>query len=496
MKSDYEQLMEVDSRKIAEAVKLQLPIIVTSYTLPRNMETYIREVLKTFLTECRQEQLFEYLNFCLSELMTNAKKANTKRVYFEERNLDINNLEDYEKGMKTFKEDTLTNIDHYLELQKKKGLYIKLLLQLRGDKIKIEIRNNSILTGREAGRIQSKLECVQKFENVQEAFQNELDQSEGAGFGIIIIVLMLQKVGLSKDNYQVFVDDKETVTRIILPCNWKIFGGIEMLSYQYVKLQNTYPCLQEHFSKAQKFVNSPELDRKAFYDYISKDLILSMLMLKKSLQKKDTNLNLLEVFNTFTDGELREIFSLDNPDLSVINTTEDTKKYFDHSRNVAYYAYNIAKNFALPGALSPESLYTLGLLNSIGLVMIKTATPEQTQYVDDLLKNYDVAQQIKDIFYRGITADYIGMVFAKKEGFPSIVSSVFGFWNNIESIDLDNLANHKVIYFAEMLQCYDEGRIEFYQLDKEILKEFNITAEVQFTHILDELKKKGLFFCR
>jgi hypothetical protein len=45
-----------------------------------------------------------------------------------------------------------------------------------------------------------------------------------------------------------------------------------------------------------------------------------------------------------------------------------------------------------------------------------------------------------------------------------------------------------------MLQCYDEGRIEFYQLDKEILKEFNITAEVQFTHILDELKKKGLFF--
>ena len=79
------------------------------------METYVREVLRIFLEECHQDHMYEYLNFCLGELLTNAKKANTKRVYFKYKNLDINNLDDYKKGMENFKEETLSNIDHFLE---------------------------------------------------------------------------------------------------------------------------------------------------------------------------------------------------------------------------------------------------------------------------------------------------------------------------------------------------------------------------------------------
>ena len=55
--------------------------------------------------------------------------------------------------METFKVETLTNIDHYLELQKKAGLYIKLSLRILADKIYIEIRNNSKLTVFEEERI-------------------------------------------------------------------------------------------------------------------------------------------------------------------------------------------------------------------------------------------------------------------------------------------------------------------------------------------------------
>ena len=66
-------------------------------------------------------------------ILTNAKKANTKRVYFKEKCLDINDDVQYEEGMSTFKVDTLSNINHYLELQKQAGLYIKFLLQIRND---------------------------------------------------------------------------------------------------------------------------------------------------------------------------------------------------------------------------------------------------------------------------------------------------------------------------------------------------------------------------
>ena len=189
--NEFEEQLELDRIKIKNAVRYQLPIEITSYTLPRNMEIYIRKILEIFLEECRQEHMYECLNFCLGELLTNSKKANTKRVYFAERKLDINNKEDYELGMENFKVDTITNIDHYLELQKKSGLYIKLVLQNKGDQITVEISNNATMTVFEKERVQKKLDSVQQFDDMQEVFTNVLDQSEGAGLGIIIIVLMI-----------------------------------------------------------------------------------------------------------------------------------------------------------------------------------------------------------------------------------------------------------------------------------------------------------------
>ena len=160
MMNEIEERLEVDREKIKNAIRLQMPIEITSYTIPRNMEVYIQRVLELFLDECHQEHLRDALSFCLGELLTNAKKANTKRVYFEEKGLDINNPKDYEEGMKDFRDETFDNINYYLEMQRRAGLYVKIVLQLKEDKIFIEIRNNSLLTDSEKLRIKDKLDSV------------------------------------------------------------------------------------------------------------------------------------------------------------------------------------------------------------------------------------------------------------------------------------------------------------------------------------------------
>ena len=122
--------LTVDTEKIRLAIRSGVPLSITTYTLPHNMEVYMEEVLTQFLKELGQDQMVAYLVYCQNELITNAKKANTKRVYFKEKGLDITNEEDYEKGMVNFKEDTLNNINHYLKLQKQEGLYVRLELQM------------------------------------------------------------------------------------------------------------------------------------------------------------------------------------------------------------------------------------------------------------------------------------------------------------------------------------------------------------------------------
>src|SRR5512138_568832 len=158
----------VDVPKIKKAAHNAIPLTITTYTLPHDMETYMEEVLEVFLAELGQAKLKDYLSYCLRELAVNAKKANTKRVYFETRGLDLSDADDYEEGMKTFKDDTLENIQVYLQKLKEKGLYVKILFHAQGANIKIEVRNNVEISKTEYLRIHDKLARSRQYNTLEE----------------------------------------------------------------------------------------------------------------------------------------------------------------------------------------------------------------------------------------------------------------------------------------------------------------------------------------
>ena len=490
--SELEDRLEIDRAKIQSSVGLQIPIEITSYTLPRNTEVYIRSVMEMFLEECHQDHLKEYLNFCLSELLTNAKKANTKRVYFQEKGLDINNPDDYKKGMENFKMDTLTNIDHYLELQKKAGLYIKLSLRILADKIYIEIRNNVTLTVFEKERIQQKLDSVQQYHEMNEVFTNVLDQSEGAGLGIIIIILMLQKVGLSKDNYQVFSDDDETVTRIILPCNKVVYSAVEMLSYEFVNLEDTIPILKDHFDQANQIVNSADgIDRKALYEVVRKDLSLALLPFKYALEQDKNCFNLQKAIAMLSDYDLKFIYSDSNPRNRIIDDPKSFGEIINHSRRVSYFTYNLYKNCKAKDTFPQDEdyMYLLGLFNSIGALLLAGASKNQLDYITELSQQYsDLGDKILDIFLHRNASTYVSMVATKRFGFArGVYYDVVG-WNGLALVPEEDRARVAILHLAEMVDFYSLGMADFYQIDKTALKLFDIVDEQQFVKLSNDLK--------
>ena len=48
---EFEEQLKIDKGEIQTSVGLQLPIEMTSYTLPRNTEVYIRRIMEMFLEE-------------------------------------------------------------------------------------------------------------------------------------------------------------------------------------------------------------------------------------------------------------------------------------------------------------------------------------------------------------------------------------------------------------------------------------------------------------
>lgn len=492
---EMEEHLKIDRNKVLEAVKLRMPIEVTSYTLSRNMELYFRNLVEMFLVACHQEHLQEYINYCLGELLANSKKANTKRVYFKEKNLDINNPQDYVIGMENFREETCSNLDHYLELQKKAGLYIKLSLQLTNHNVVIEIKNNSVLNVFEKERIQQKLESVQQYKNIDEVVSNVIDQSEGAGLGIIIINLMLRKIGLKEDSFKIFSTDTETITQIILPCDERIFAGVEIVSYEFVTMQSKIPVFESNFEKASNIVQSDSImqdekkvNRQELLDFIRNDTTLSLLILKYALEKDSSCFSLPKAIELLTDQELKFIFSDSNPSVDKIQPTEKLEKCFNNAKRAAFYAYNLHKNFQnIQPERDSEYFYLLGLLNNIGLIFLNTASDEQKEYVKELCNQYDnIGDEILEFFEIGNAGNFISLVYAKSLKMPEYIYNVFSKWNYVEFFD-KNRPDFEILYLAQMLGFYEDKIAEYYQIDQTVLKDFQITSESQLKYILKQL---------
>jgi hypothetical protein len=213
--------ISADIEKVNEAIRMEVPLIMTTYTAPRKVERYIEQVVSVFLDHVKQSHLKDNVVYCIQELVVNAKKANTKRAYFSDRGLDVHNSKDYEKGMETFKEETLKNIDYFLEIQRQQGLYIKLVLQLKDDALTIEVRNNASITMDELERIRSRIIKAKECDELEEAIVQVLDDSEGAGLGLVMLVIMLKKLGLGTDAFDILRSNDETIARILIPVDTK-----------------------------------------------------------------------------------------------------------------------------------------------------------------------------------------------------------------------------------------------------------------------------------
>lgn len=488
--------IQIDKTKIRTAVQSGIPLIITTYTLPHEMEEYISEVIRAFLDDLNQSHMTDSIVYCVQELINNAKKANTKRVYFKERNLDLNNPADYEKGMQDFKLDTIGNINHFLRLQKENGLYVKVLLQAKNNRIRIEIKNNCELTVEEYKRIHDKITRSMLYSEVEEGISQFLDDTEGAGLGLAILMLVLRRIGLTEDNYQVLCENGETITRVILPFNEKSINDVNQLSSHFVKLINGLPEFPENISAINRLINDPNSKMSDIATRISNDVSLTGELLK---MVNSAAFALNEPCRSISDavkfsglrGIRNLLYSIGSIQSLMLESNKETKKMWDHSYKVAFYAYNLARNFCkAPGDRGCiEDSYVCGLLHDMGKIVFETAHPDILNKISEKCKERDVTQGMFERMIAGANHGEIGAMIAEKWNFPPVIVSVIRYHH-------DPLASSEtmrkltcVIYISDMMVHYSEGDITFEQMDMEVLKQFNLDKEERFLAISDRLSK-------
>ena len=197
--------------------------IVHSQTLTLRTVTYlprerghIDRVLGAFIDAAGMRPLKNKLSYCVHELAGNAKKANIKRLFFREKNLDISNGTDYAAGMVEFKREMVERVEYYLEKLRAENLYVKFQFRKMKDGIRIVVRNNTPLTAEERSRIREKQAIVERHASLAEAYATTEDGAEGAGLGIVMMLFMLKNLGFGSQAFSVRSAGAETVATLTL----------------------------------------------------------------------------------------------------------------------------------------------------------------------------------------------------------------------------------------------------------------------------------------
>lgn len=483
---------QINTIKIHKAIEAQIPLLITTFTLPHDMELYIADVITAFLKELNQDFMTEYLIYSINELVTNAKKANTKRVYFEEKGLDITNENDYAKGMIDFKKNTLENILHYLHLQKKENLFIKLILHYRNGKIKVEVRNNSALTVFEYKRIHDKIARAQQYDSIEDAFSQILDDTEGAGLGLVIMCLMLKKIGLSEDNFQYLCENGETITRLVLPLSPEIEKNINTISSDIVNSIEELPHFPDNIANINRLLNDPNSKLSDIAQQISNDITMTADLLKLvnsaafSLSSPCQNI-VKAVQLVGTRGIKNLLYSLGS--MQSLGQNDDNKKeLWTHSYKVAFFAYNIARNFFRTKRDIIEDSYVCGLLHDMGKVLFDNAHPDLIRKFETLCSDKDISVTVIEKLSAGVNHAEIGALIAEKWNFPEVIAQSIRYHHTPTESPIEYRQICSVVYMANMISHYQDEEIEFYQFDSDILQLLNIDTKEQLDKISERLQ--------
>lgn len=210
---------ENDISKVVSCISQGIPYehILTS-PKPENRE-FLKSIALEYLRKIDREKDYNLLCLCLEEIISNSVKANIKRAYFIINNLDINNHDDYVKGMKNFKELGVCNMrdPSFVEKINKLGLYVIITFKFVDGCVNITTRNNSVISKEEIERIEKKLKLSEN-QSPEDIFMNSIDMTEGAGLGIIMIKKIMKQISRAEDCFSIRASETETITELkILP---------------------------------------------------------------------------------------------------------------------------------------------------------------------------------------------------------------------------------------------------------------------------------------
>ncbi len=426
------------------------------------------------------------------ELINNAIKANVKRLYFKLKNLDITKPEDYRNGMDTFKTDTFHgDTEEIFDKLNKSKLVVRVSFKTTENHIHINIINNIPILDSELSKTNSRIKKAYKYNDIAEAFEDVLDDSEGAGLGLIMALMLLKNSGLSSESFRIYRKNDLTIATLAIPQRMTQPESRIKITEEILKEIKEIPAFPENIVEIQKLCSNPEATMRMIADSISRDPGLTTSILKLANSAGYVTVKRVESIE-----EAVKIIGIKGINTLLVATGVhkiiDTRyKKFENiwkdSYKKAFYAQKIALQLKMNKL--GEFVYLAALLSDIGKIIMLSIDPESVNKIKEIagfqgLNSSDLLEEISV----GISHSSLGAMICQKWKFNDTLVTTVDLHNKPHLAPDQNRQLIYIVYLADVYVEAENKKTRFEIIDEDVLEYFNLSEKEEFERLHKVLK--------
>lgn len=455
-----------------------------------------KEVLEMNIDDCLsmmgRRSHFPAIFYIVDELAANADRANLKRSYFLKKSIDIDSTKEYLGGIKDFKRQINSISEELSEISSKNKYCIKIEIDFDHEKFCISISNNNKILPIEVSKINNLINISKSFNSVEEVLKTNIDTTEGGGVGIILTMLTLKKMGFNENSFKIQCLDNSTTAKIEIDFAQGDDVGLDRISADAVNEIDAIPQFPEHILRIMNILENPNSNFDNVSEILKNDAALvadliktansTMYILPKKVDSIEEVVRLLGIYtikNLVITYTTNKIF-MNKYNLSVID------EMMKHSSEVAFYGYEIAR--FLREKEDMDRAFIAGMLHDFGKIIIKSLRPEMIEKIEAICH----AKGINNFFVESLTNGYnhsvVGYKLAQKWRFPPYLIDAIRYHHIPLQASEENRTLVYITYLANSVYYYKRGSLKFENINRKILKTFNLEEKDNF-----EVLSKGLF---
>jgi len=481
----------IDITDIQKAALRSIPLTFRLTSLPHEAHALLDRILEAYLVELGQERIMEPLSYCLKELIINAQKANTKRLYFEEKGLDINSDADYDTGMRDFRTEFSERLEHWLDLLKQHAQYIGITFHSKSGSLLISVRNSAELTAREQTRIYDRIARARAFHSFVEALAQPIDSTEGAGLGILILLQFLKRIGLGEEAFVIEAQNGETVAALTIPMNQVQLEKISVLTQAIVRDVDSLPHFPETILELIHLTEDPRATVARIAGRVATDPALTADLLKlvnsaHYMLPRRVN-NILQAVKIVGMKGLRNLLYTYGAQKILGEKYAEMKELWEHSYRTAFYAFMLARSFKQKADIL-DDVYVAGILHDLGQIIVAYLHPQAMDQMMRFCRDKDIPPRILERFSFGLNHADIGALIARKWNFPEQLVQGIKYHHEPLMTPLQYKDVVFCVYLANAFHDLERELITFEQIERPVILDFGIRTEEQCRRVIERLQ--------